>query len=144
MSNHAFAAPILPASVKTVTPTFNRIPEVKPSTNFETAKKPVVVESNIGNTRIKDNGSNLAPTTVSQTFFFQFCNLWAIHGMLSRIHQLSSRSKKTYPKVFCRFVLNTWKTKQNIQLWCVVLKSWKLFCFIFTNFYMDAYWRYNS
>jgi len=56
-------APILPASVKTVTPTFNRIPEVKPSTNFETAKKPVVVESNIGNTRIKDNGSNLAPTT---------------------------------------------------------------------------------
>lgn len=57
----------LPASVKTVTPTFDRTPEVKPSTNFETAaKKPSVLESNIGNTRIKDNGSNLAPTTASE------------------------------------------------------------------------------
>ena len=72
-TNHAFAAPTsLPASVKTVTPTFDRTPEVKPSTNFETAaKKPSVLESNIGNTRIKDNGSNLAPTTVSQPFFFR-------------------------------------------------------------------------
>ena len=72
MSNHAFAAPIsLPTSVKTATPTINKTPEVvKPSANFETAaKKPVVLESNIGNTRIRDNGSNLAPVTVSQTFF---------------------------------------------------------------------------
>ena len=76
MSNHAFAAAPIQPPVKTVAPTFNRTPEVKPSTNFETAaKKPNVLESNIGNTRIRDNGSNLAPTTVSQFFF----KLWAIH-----------------------------------------------------------------
>merc|ERR1711971_608847 len=62
-------APIsLPTSVKTATPTFNRNPEeVKPFANFETvAKKPVVLESNIGNTRIRDNGSNLALVTATE------------------------------------------------------------------------------
>ena len=121
MSNHAFAAPILPASVKTVTPTFNRIPEVKPSTNFETAKKPVVVESNIGNTRIKDNGSNLAPTTVSQTFFSNFviCELFmaCFHEFTNCLHDQKNIPESVLQICF-KYVKN--ETKYSIM---IVVKS---------------------